>query len=378
VLVNEFLGLRVALVGPLPLAAGDAGREPTAGGMANQTRQLAELLRSDGAVVEPVQSNAPYRPVWVSDVPMLRALCRLLPFLLALWRAAGRNDVFHVMANSGWAWHLFAAPAIWIAWARRVPTLVNYRGGEAAAFLSRSSTWVRWTMERAHTLVVPSAFLQEVFRGHGMTARVVPNVVDLARFRTGPDGVRRAAHVVVPRHLEPIYDNATALRAFALVRRQRPDAELSIAGGGPDAARLRHLADELGVLDAVRFTGVLDRDAMAVLYRSATVCLNPSLIDNAPNALLEAMASGVPIVSTNVGGVPFLVEDGKSALLVAPQDPQAMASALLLVLSDEALRQRLVQTGLQQVQRHTWPQVGPLLAASYRRALVTATATAGA
>jgi hypothetical protein len=112
-------GLHVGLVGPLP---------PPAGGMANQTRQLAELLRSAQADVSLVQSNAPYRPAWAGRVPVLRALFRLVPYLLRLWRAAGRSDVLHVMANSGWSWHLFAAPAIWVARWRQVPVVVNYRG----------------------------------------------------------------------------------------------------------------------------------------------------------------------------------------------------------------------------------------------------------
>jgi glycosyltransferase involved in cell wall biosynthesis len=233
-------------------------------------------------------------------------------------------------------------------------------------------------MRRADRLVVPSSFLQGIFGQHGMAAQVLPNVVDLARFRANVERRPDGAHVVVARNLEPIYDNATALRAFALIRQHRPDAVLSIAGGGSEAARLRALARELDLLDSVRFTGVLDRDAMGALYRSADICLNASLIDNSPNALLEAMASGVPVVSTDVGGVPFLVEHGKTALLVAPQDPQSMASALLRLMSDEGLRHTLVQGGLQLVQRHAWAQVRPLLVDAYRSALATASATAGA
>ena len=158
-------GLHVGLVGPLP---------PPAGGMANQTRQLAELLRTAQANVSMVQSNAPYRPAWLGRIPVVRALVRLLPYLVALWRAAGRSDVLHVMANSGWSWHLFAAPAIWVARLRHVPVVVNYRGGEAADFLARSQRVVGWSMRHIARLIVPSGFLQEVFGRHGMAAEVVP------------------------------------------------------------------------------------------------------------------------------------------------------------------------------------------------------------
>ena len=104
---------------------------------------------------------------------------------------------------------------------------------------------------------------------------------------------------------------------------------------------------------------------MAALYREADVCLNASLADNTPNALLEALASGVPVVSSNSGGIPHLVEHEKTALLVAPADPAALAAALVRVLGDAPLRRRLVEAGLRQVQRHTWQHVAPRLAATY-------------
>ena len=99
--------------------------------MANQTRQLGELLQRDGAKVTLLQVNAPYRPPWIGRVRGVRALFRLATYTCALWQVAGHVDVFHIMANSGWSWHLFASPAVWIARLRGIPTVVNYRGGEA-------------------------------------------------------------------------------------------------------------------------------------------------------------------------------------------------------------------------------------------------------
>ncbi len=272
------------------------------------------------------------------------------------------------MANSGWSWHLFAAPAIWVAAARRVPVVVNYRGGEAATFLARSHGLVRWSMRRAATLIVPSGFLQQIFDRHAMPASVVPNIVDLDRFRPQADGEAIALHVVVARNLEPIYDNASALRALALLRKALPQASMTVAGSGPEAAMLQRLAQELGIAGAVRFAGRLDRDEMAQLYRTADVVLNPSLVDNMPNSLLEAMACGVPVVSTDVGGVPFVVQHGETALLVPAGDAAAMAAALRRILTERALRRQLSAAGLREVQRYAWDQVAPLLAGVYRNA----------
>lgn len=357
--MSGFEGLRIVLVGPL---------SPPAGGMANQTRQLAELLRGEGARVELVQTNEPYRPAWVAGVPGLRALCRLLPYLWALWRAAGRNQLMHLMANSGWSWHLFAAPAIWVAALRACPVLVNYRGGEADRFLQGAARWVGPSLRRTQALLVPSGFLEAVFGRYGFHAEVLPNIIDLQRFRPAEDAAS-VPHLLVARNLEPLYDNGSAIRALALVRERHPAARLTIAGTGPELARLQALAAELGLADVVCFAGRVERDGMAALYRSAAVSINPSLIDNMPNSVLESLASGVPVVSNDVGGVPFMVQHESSALLVPPQDPEALAQALSRLLGDAELYRRLRDNGLGEVQRYTWNRVGPQLAACYRRCL---------
>jgi glycosyltransferase involved in cell wall biosynthesis len=343
------LDLRIALVGPLP---------PPAGGMANQTRQLAELLGAEGATVEVVQVNRPYRPAWIGRVRGLRAVFRLVPFLWRLAGAARRSEILHVMANSGWSWHLFAAPAVLIGRLFGVSVVVNYRGGEAETFLAGSARRVLPTLRRTQALVVPSGYLQDVFARHGMASRVIANIVDLARFRPSATGRRTfGPHIVVTRNLEPIYDVACAIRAFARLREALPAATMSIAGSGPERPALEALADRLRVGAAVTFTGRLDRDAIAELYRSGDIALNPTRVDNMPNSVLEAMASGLPVVSTDVGGVPYILEHERTGLLVRSGDDVAMAEALQRVSTDVELRRRLAAAGLEEVSRYAWSRV---------------------
>ncbi len=342
-------GLKLALVGPLP---------PPSGGMANQTRQLGELLSKEGVLVTIVQVNAPYPGKIVERIPVLRALVRMLPYVVRLFRVIGAADIVHVMANSGWSWHLFAAPAILIARLRGVPSVVNYRGGEAATFLAGSHSLVRFTLRRSSALVVPSRYLRDVFSEHRIQSDVVPNIIDLERFRprTEPRS-RNVLQILVPRNLEPIYDVATALHALRIVRSALPQVRMTVAGSGPERARLEGLASELGVADAVEFCGRVEREVMASLYRDADVVVNPSLVDNMPNSVLEALASGVPVVSTNVGGVPYIVRDGATALLVPPDAPIELAAAVRRVLEDAALAAELRQNGLREVRQYAWSQV---------------------
>ncbi|HEY7972204.1 MAG TPA: glycosyltransferase family 4 protein, partial [Xanthobacteraceae bacterium] len=277
-------------------------------------------------------------------------------------------ELVHVMANSGWAWHLFAAPALWIAWLRGVPTVVNYRGGDADAFFARQFRLVRPTLERAGVVAVPSGFLDAVFTKYGITTSVVPNIVNLDAFRPA-DALPAQPHLLVTRNLEPIYDIATALRAFAIVAGRHAEARLTVAGSGPDRDMLEQLARELGIAEHVRFTGRLDNAELPALYRTASVVVNASLVDNMPISLLEAMASGVPIVSTKVGGIAQMVEHEVTALLVPPKEPVAMANAILRLLGDRQLALRLRTAGIEAAQRYAWPEVRVALFDVYTRAL---------
>lgn len=340
--------LRLGLVGPLP---------PPSGGMANQTRQLAALLRGEGLDVRIARTNEPHRPAWLGSLRGVRGLAHQIPYRRALAALAQQVDVFHVMANSGWAWHLLAAPAINAAVARRVPVVVNYRGGLAREFLAQSSKSVLRTLRGAAALVVPSHFLKEVFGEYGVEARIIPNVVDLEVFSPVAARSDGGAHIVITRNLEALYGIDTALRAVALLRARVPQIRLSIAGTGPERAALEQLAAALGVADIVRFTGRLEVAEIVKLYRDADVVLNPSRADNTPNSLLEAAACGVPLVSTNVGGVPYLVEHGRSAWLVSPDSPQQMADGIVQVLSEVSLRNTLRANATALANSCSWPVV---------------------
>jgi colanic acid/amylovoran biosynthesis glycosyltransferase len=128
--------------------------------------------------------------------------------------------------------------------------------------------------------------------------------------------------------------HAATLAAFAGLRRDFPAARLVMAGDGPLGPALREQAQRLGVADAVEWPGFLDQQALRAAYAAAHLFLHPSLTgsdgnrEGVPNALLEAMATGLPVVATRHGGIPEAVTDGRSGLLVAENDPAALEHAL--------------------------------------------------
>ncbi len=347
------------LVGPLP---------PPSGGMANQCRQLREFLVAEGLEVRFVQTNAPYSPAWVGSLRGVRAIFRLVPYVFRVWRELGQSEVVHLFANSGTAWYVFALPVLVLARLRRVPCIVNYRGGEAQAFFSAAPRWVVRSPGLATAIVVPSGYLAEIFAGFGHPTEIVPNIIDLARFAPkGKADGENAPHLIVTRNLEPIYDIPTALTAFARVRERFPGARLTVAGSGPDAAALRELAGRLGVSEAVNFCGRVDNRDIPALYAGADLMLNPSRVDNMPISILEALASGVPVVSTDAGGIPYVVSDRQSALLVPVGEPERMAAAAIEVLADRALRERLVANGLTAADEYSWERIRLRWLEAYRR-----------
>lgn len=356
--------LHIGLIGPLP---------PPSGGMANQTKQLVELLQQEGITVTLIQTNAPYYPAWVGKLKGLRAIFRLIPYLVRIWISAKNIRLFHVMANSGWSWHLYAVPVIWVAWIRRKPVVINYRGGEAEKFFNQSFFWIRPSLRRTTAILVPSGFLQAIFKKFGFDAVIVPNIINLDRFSRQARVIKvwkkREPHIIVTRNLEPIYDITSAIYAFSHIRVNIPAARLTVAGSGPERSMLECLVTDLGLKGSVRFTGRLDNEMISMLYQEADVMINPSLVDNMPISNLEALASGVPVVSTDVGGIPFLVTHERNALLVPPARPDAMAEAVLRVLNDPILASRLVDEGLKLAQEYTWPNVRERLLTVYRQIL---------
>lgn len=346
--------MRIALVAELP---------PPPGGMALQAQRLTEGLRAEGHSVVNVRTNPLAHASRWRRMPGVRGLLNLSLFLLQL-RAVRGADCVHVFSHSYLSFLLFTAPAVLAAriWRRRL--LIHYHGGAAGSFLERWGLLALPVLRAADHIVVPSRFLVGVFGRHGLHAVEVPNTINLASFDYEP---RKAVvpHILVARHLEPEYNVACALRAFARVAHERPQARMTIAGDGSQRETLEAAALDLGLADRVRFTGNVDRAGMRALFAEADVLLNASRTDNQPISILEAFASGVPVVSTAVGGIPDLVSDRRNGLLASDDDAEALAQAILALVEEPGLASRLAAAGRSHVDQHRWESVYPLFRALY-------------
>lgn len=334
------------------------------GGHAVQAETLAGRLRDSGYEVTLLPINPPFpRPLApVRRWPFARTLVNEALYLPSL-RALRAADVVHVFAASYWAFLLASAPALLAARRFGKRVVLNYHSGEADDHLRRWGVLVHPFLRMAHSIVVPSSYLRDVFAAHGYRARVVPNVVDLDCFRYR-DRTPLRPRILSTRNLEAHYRVEDAIRAFAMVRRDRPEATLTIAGSGSQESRLRRLATALGA-GGVQFVGRVEPGAMPALYDDGDIFVNASVVDNQPISLLEAFAAGLPVVSTATGDIGAMVHDGETGVLAPPRDPAALARSLraLLERPDRALA--IARRARQAVEAHAWPRVGEAWAAVY-------------
>jgi len=146
------------------------------------------------------------------------------------------------------------------------------------------------------------------------------------------------------------------LQAMTLVIKKRPQATLELVGGGDAVEHYRTRARELGIDKSVIFSGPQRGQSLVEAYQRANMVVLPSTSDSEAFsiALIEAMACGRPIIGTNIGGTPQVIEDGKNGLLVPPKNPTALAEAIERVLSDKNLATRLADFGAEKAQGFAW------------------------
>jgi glycosyltransferase involved in cell wall biosynthesis len=206
----------------------------------------------------------------------------------------------------------------------------------------RRSAIARTTLRRVDRVVVPSRFLVDVMRGFDIGATIVPNVIDLDRFAFRERETLRP-RIVSTRNFEPLYNVAITLRTFRLVQDRWPDAILTLVGGGTEEPRLRALASELQLRN-VTFAGRVQPDQMGGYYAGSDIYLQSPDIDNMPASVLEAYAAGLPVVSTDAGGVPAILTHGEHGLLARTGDHRTLASHLLRLLDRPDYARQLART----------------------------------
>lgn len=348
---------------------------PPYGGMSVQAEKLSARLRSEGVHAELIPTNPsfPWPLRWVERLPGLRTIVREVLYLLSLVRIIRNPGVVHHFSASYLYFFLHSAPLLFLGKFSTVRVALNYRGGKAEEFLREWSRLALPLLSSADQIVVPSTFLQRIFQDFGLPSTLLPNIADTEQFPfVGKE--RFAPRLLVTRNLEPMYDVECVLRAFQIVQRHAPHAELGIAGTGSERQRLHDLVQQWG-LQNVSFYGVVPHQDLSSLYRQHDIYINASRVDNFPGALVEAACAGLPIVTTCAGGIPEMIRHRENGMLCPVGDAEALANSVLEIVQHPALGRELAQTAHSWAEQFSWRNVFPQLLQCYGLASAGGVAT---
>lgn len=354
---------------------------PVIGGAQAVLDQLARALMAMGhrpLVVAPADRGAwddgvfPY-PVVRHRRPRSKRLGTrlLLPRLL---RLHGRHRFDLVHCHSAYPPAYVARSLRWLA---GLPYVVRPHGadilpGDAIRSSPRLERRMLAALREADGVIAQGRFLRDVIAEAGVPRdriHVINNGVHMAAFGVAHPFPHPRPYVLGVGSLVPHKGFDLLVQAFAMAGPEGVD--LLIAGEGPERGRLLELAQTLGVAGRVHLLGSVTGDRKVALYRSCQVFVCPSRREPFANVILEAFASGVPVVATDVGGNGELLQDGRAGMLCASASPIGLADAMRRLLVDDALARTLRSRSLETAARYDWREVATKYVACYRSAITS-------
>jgi len=264
---------------------------------------------------------------------------------------------------------VFSGPAfIWAEWCVLFLKFLNKRlvltlhGGNLPEFAEIHPRRLRRVLGSAEKVVSPSSYLQKALRDFRDDIQVIPNPIDI---ESHPYRFRRSIEpkLIWVRSFHEIYNPSLAVKLLNQLIKKFPNIHLTMAGpdkGDGSFQGTVELAKSMGILNCIEFVGGVAKSEVPKYLNKNDIFLNTTNYDNTPLSILEAMACGLPIVTTNVGGIPWLVEDGVDGLLVPPDDPEAMAKAVGRILTEPGLAEKLSANARKKAEGYDWSLIMPM------------------
>ncbi len=309
------------------------------------------------------------RPLPDVDTVIIPASGGLDYFMSAAEAAAVAGEFNPALIHS----HYASAFGFWSLRVKAPCSLVSVWGSDVVDFPSNwlKRKYVGRVLEKANHVIATSRFLADTVQTKWSLSAdrtsVIPFGVDILH---GPptvpvDGPLRLCYIKSHKRL---YGPDVLLRALVIVRETIPDVRLVFAGEGPSTGEIKELASQLGLNDLIEFPGLLDQTGVYRLLTECHIMVMPSRRDAFGVAALEASLHGRPVIATTVGGVPEVVVDGETGLLVPPDDVEALAGAIMKLANDSDLRRKMGVAGRLFVERnYTWERSLDQMSALYER-----------
>lgn len=328
------------------------------GGQAVQAQRLIKRFKQDDEIEVgflPINPRLPGVLGKLQKIKYVRTVITSLAYWFLLFKETRKYDIVQAFSASYLSYFIAPFPAILIAKLWRKKTILNYHSGEAENHLKRHGFFVFPTLRLVDKIVVPSDWLVEIFAKFELKAVSVFNHIELDQF-VFRERLKLNPDFLANRNFEPHYNVGCVLKAFGIIQKNYPEASLTVAGGGSQREFLEQLAKDLK-LNNIVFRGRIAPEEMPKLYDQADIYLNASSVDNQPLSLIEAFASGTPVVTTNAGGIPFMVEHEENGLMADCEDFQKLAEYAERLLEDNSLTQKIVENGRLEMRKYEWQSV---------------------
>jgi glycosyltransferase involved in cell wall biosynthesis len=238
---------------------------------------------------------------------------------------------------------------------RYIPIL---RGGNLPERLDRSPRMSKGIFKYSFENIAPSGYLKYEFEKRSYSTKLIPNVLDVSLYE-----FRRRTNIqpklLYVRAFADIYNPLMAIRVLKELKKSYPNAQLCMIGPDRDGsfAGVKQLVSKLDLNDSVEFTGVLEKEKWHEKSKEYDIFINTTNFDNTPISVMEVMALGIPVVSTNAGGLPYLLEDKIDALLVDKNDVIGMVDAISQFLTSQVKVELLTKNARKKVEKFDWKYV---------------------
>lgn len=327
------------------------------GGQSIQADRLIKAFENDENIELFLIPNNPKLEnfSFLQNIPLVRTIFTSLEYWGLLLKHGRKADIIQVASSGETGYIVASLPPLIFAKIFGKKTLLNYHHGGLAEHIENWKLTAKPTMKMFDKIVVPSRFLVEVFADYGLSATAVFNFVETDNFYF------RERKTIQPiflsnRNFEAYYNVGDVLRAFQIIQKEVSQARLIVAGYGSEEKKLKDLARTLG-LKNVEFIGKITQQEMPDVYNKADIYLNASLVDNMPLSFIEAFSSGLPIISYETGGIPYIVENEKTGLLVKIGNYQALAQKSLELLKNPRLAENLANAGKKEAEKYSREKV---------------------
>jgi len=239
----------------------------------------------------------------------------------------------------------------------RIKYIPKLHGGNLPARIVRSKFFADLIFNNAYINIAPSSYLLETFKSNGYeNLKYIPNTIDLQQYTPSVKDFSTPKLLWV-RSFAQIYNPILAVKVFVRIKETFPKAELCMVGPKKDESYSKTMKFAKKNNVKVKITGKLSKQDWIKLSQDFNIFINTTHFDNTPISVIEAMALGLPVVSTNVGGIPYLLEHENNALLVNDNDAADMIKQIKRIIAEPELAHRLSENGKQTIQEFDWELV---------------------